>query len=88
MSLSSAKKIHDVNADKLRALCWYKIFISAYTTDLVIKYKKEYIKNSIDLILISQVVNDDRTTSKKLCSYKIKYCASQAGIKKEIYLYT
>ena len=29
-------------------------------------------------------MNDDRTTSKKLCSWKIKSCVSQTGIKNDI----
>ena len=29
-------------------------------------------------------MNDDRTTSKKLCSCKIKSCVSQTGIKNDI----
>ena len=56
----------------------------AYTTGLGTRYRKEYIKYSIDLILILEVMNDNRTTSEKLCGCKIKMSVSHIDIEKEI----
>ena len=65
-------------------MCLYKRVITAYTMGLFSKHRKEYIKDSIDLILILEVMNDNRTTSEKLCGCKIKMSISHIDIEKEI----